>query len=110
MLPSIISRSQRACSVPPLPTSTIERRRVASWRVRSRLAYARSMWACSADRSGWFAIILPTAILGIGKFIRPRQPRARPEEVGHAGPVTELESAYGTLIDTRLRVLTWNLW
>lgn len=28
----------------------------------------------------------------------------------HAGRVTELASAYGPLIDTRLRVLTWNLW
>ena len=43
MLPSIISRSQRACSVPPLPTSTIERSRVASSRERSRLLYALSM-------------------------------------------------------------------
>jgi endonuclease/exonuclease/phosphatase family metal-dependent hydrolase len=30
--------------------------------------------------------------------------------VRHAGPVTELASAYGPLIDTRLRVLSWNLW
>ncbi len=55
MFSSIISRSHRACSVPPLPTSTIERRRVADWRARSRESYARSMYACSAAKSGWLA-------------------------------------------------------
>jgi len=30
--------------------------------------------------------------------------------VGDAGPVTDAEGPYGTLIDTRVRVLTWNLW
>ena len=30
--------------------------------------------------------------------------------VGDAGPVTDAEGPYGTLIDTRVRVLSWNLW
>ncbi len=30
--------------------------------------------------------------------------------MGDAGPVTDVEGPYGTLIETRLRVLTWNLW
>jgi endonuclease/exonuclease/phosphatase family metal-dependent hydrolase len=30
--------------------------------------------------------------------------------VGHADAVTDLDSAYGPLLSTRLRVLTWNLW
>jgi hypothetical protein len=52
MFSSIISRSQRACSVPPLPTSTIDRRRVAVRRASSSESYACSMYACSAARSG----------------------------------------------------------
>ena len=30
--------------------------------------------------------------------------------MGDAEPVTDAEGPYGTLIETRLRVLTWNLW
>jgi len=30
--------------------------------------------------------------------------------MGDAGTVTDIDGPYGTLIDTRLRVLTWNLW
>src|SRR3954465_10446038 len=57
----ITSRSNRACSVPPRPTSTIDPRLAARRRAASRHSYAKSTYACSDSRSGGRA--KPSAVL-----------------------------------------------
>ena len=56
------------------------------------------MWACSEDRSGWDANHPPLEEGDSRSYL------------GHAGVVTDTVGSYGTLVDTHLRVLTWNLW